>query len=626
MKERIVVNGQDLKLAPNGRVNLNLRINDIGNISDRNSSFSNTISIPNISHNREIFDGVGIMGSRSSSPYTKVPCQYLQDGITIIREGYLQITDINEEEIKIVLYEGVLDLAQSLEGLYLKDLGLLTQYNHTLTDAVYLASFSKTDGYVYCYADFGVDTLVEPASGYPVEYQPPSLYAHNIFEDILTEAGYTFEGNIFSDADYLSLLAAPTNGTDVTITPPTITTLSTYDTGSLDEDVIGDISSESYDLTFILNTLTNAGISLNDANTVSVDFTGALEVTMSSTYQVEFGSINCVVRKNGNPILNFTSDSETLVSGEERSTTIQVTSGDIITYQVTGIKEVDTDIADYRLQFSLDNLFTFKQVAGGQNVVMSELFGEFLQSNFIKEIMQRYALIVAKDTFDPKKLIFKTMDELISEKSLAEDWTSKLVKIKNTNYAVQGYAKVNYLNHKYDKDIEVFDFDGMLEVDNEHLEKEKNLLTSISTIRNVSFTVGGENVYLVPLYEIKKVNGTDTRVPKKAGITLFKKNTVAATIDYSISGVDLSTLTNIPFIGFTDVSYQYYVDNYYQGIKSLLDNNKRLPVEVYLTKAELAELDFLRLKYLKQTGKYYYLNSVRSRGGVSTAELIEINN
>ena len=52
MARRIIVNGEDLDLYHDEKISFNLRVNSIADISNRNSSSSNSILIPRTGKNR----------------------------------------------------------------------------------------------------------------------------------------------------------------------------------------------------------------------------------------------------------------------------------------------------------------------------------------------------------------------------------------------------------------------------------------------------------------------------------------------------------------------------------------------------------------------------------------------
>ena len=91
--------------------------------------------------------------------------------------------------------------------------------------------------------------------------------------------------------------------------------------------------------------------------------------------------------------------------------------------------------------------------------------------------------------------------------------------------------------------------------------------------------------------------------------------------DYSINYTDGTTIsasgtTGYPMAYFADnlepynLTWQYLLENYYKELQEMLVNLKSITCLMRLTDADIANLDFLKLKYVKLFGNYFYLNLV----------------
>jgi hypothetical protein len=90
MQERIIIDGEYLDLYPNESINLNIQINNISDITTRNSSYTNSLNIPRTAKNQRLLGYVGVMGNTTNVPYRLLRCRYLRDTITVLYNGYLQ--------------------------------------------------------------------------------------------------------------------------------------------------------------------------------------------------------------------------------------------------------------------------------------------------------------------------------------------------------------------------------------------------------------------------------------------------------------------------------------------------------------------------------------------------------
>jgi len=75
------------------------------------------------------------------------------------------------------------------------------------------------------------------------------------------------------------------------------------------------------------------------------------------------------------------------------------------------------------------------------------------------------------------------------------------------------------------------------------------------------------------------------------------------------------------------MSMQYFLNVYYKAFEFAISSYKEVDATFYMNLLDVNYLDLFKLKYLKQTGKYYYLNKLQHNvgGKVSKGTLIEIN-
>lgn len=69
----------------------------------------------------------------------------------------------------------------------------------------------------------------------------------------------------------------------------------------------------------------------------------------------------------------------------------------------------------------------------------------------------------------------------------------------------------------------------------------------------------------------------------------------------------------------------YAINNFYKAFQSLINNYRKVKFSFNLSVIDIFNLDFFKLKYLKQTGRFYYLNDVtHTPNKLSTVTMIEI--
>lgn len=202
MNERIVVNGEDLDLYPNSDIALSIRVNDVSDISTRNSTYSSTTKIPITSKNKRIFEFLGSSGSGSEVPYKKLRCRYFKNGVEIVKNGYIQVKKTKfENTYSIVIFEGIVDFAEAIGKKKIGQLNAATSYSHIRTMAKVVNSLSNEEGYIYAIQD-NVNRKENDFIEFNkviVDRMIPAFFSRTVFIAIIEEAGYNYEGEIFEN-------------------------------------------------------------------------------------------------------------------------------------------------------------------------------------------------------------------------------------------------------------------------------------------------------------------------------------------------------------------------------------------------------------------------------------------
>ena len=116
---------------------MNYQINNLAELKDRNASYSQRISLPRTTHNEQAFQFSFVVGSGSSVPYMKFPCQLFYEGALISPAGaVLNIVDVSDTSIGVQILGATVDLFDTLNNTDAKDPGdgmfLLKWYTDTM--------------------------------------------------------------------------------------------------------------------------------------------------------------------------------------------------------------------------------------------------------------------------------------------------------------------------------------------------------------------------------------------------------------------------------------------------------------------------------------------------------------
>lgn len=634
MQEILRIQGQLVDIIPN-TISRTIQINDLGSAESRESSYSQTVKLPKTSRNQKVMGFLGVSGNTSTVPYTQLACDYTVDGVPLIIGGYAEVKATGSY-YEVVIYDGVIDLAEKLKGKTLSTLDY-SDLNHYLSSANYIDSLTNTEGYIYAlgrFMDNGLGTL-------KIERQVPSVYTHTLWDKVFSQLGMTYRGSFFVDnEDFKSEVVAPPQGYEVQDVAQTITPMGTYTTDTVShfersQDYIwGADEYFAHNTTFAdsnFNFLPSGIISINN------------DISLNMVVSVDYNSIEGYNRFH--VLLNGKTTKSILLqeSGNTLSfdLNLSLNAGDELSFKVSGS---DTGYGDetveggggeklitdegYSVNYSASASIIFSEATGGFLVDFSKMMGKLPQIDFIKDVMQRYGLVIRPVRGSTNNYEFIQFEELLNDRDNAEDWTDKLNDITGEKYGIS-YAKENIASYSYHEDIIVPTQDGVLTINNENANAKKDLFKSPYQIPTKGVSFYGVPMYLHPVWESKDEDGVEVIEVKESPIKTFRIKKVNGSMSvYYFNDANAVTFTGErPFLSLENMGMQYFINVYYKAYKLAINTYKEVDTGLYLNLLDVYNLDLFKLKYLKQTGKYYYLNEVKHNAGgkVSSGKLIEIN-
>ena len=293
------------------------------------------------------------------------------------------------------------------------------------------------------------------------------------------------------------------------------------------------------------------------------------------------------------------------------------------------------------------------------------------QKDFIRDIMQRYGLIFKEDgqkdgkphyTFMRIEDLFKRAKATERWGDKYENWSDKFVRLQREDYSLSNeYGQNNHMKYRYSDDYpdsrynkalikEKFlehEFDGNIQTkDNETPKFENELFGSpytidsfrilyiynsdtFKTISPVSFDNPIEQASAVkdmPIWNVPVIS-KDGKKFRKTDAQIFRVIRRSGQLrigfgDGSYKEVDKQT----PFLSRYNMGYQHFVDRHYNRFRQVLKRQKKLTAWFRLDSIDIYQLDFFKLKYISQLGRYCYLNKVEqfTGKGLTRCELIEL--
>ena len=576
--EELFINSVKIEL-PQRSVSQTLQINDIAEIKDRNADYSNNVRISKTPNNVLTFEMLGIVGALTRLPYTKVDVKYVVDGIELISEGKGVIKNTNRY-YNLIIYDGNISMSELLGDARMNELDF-TSHNHTLTHTIFTDSFANIDGYIYALGEFFLQSTLDNII--KIDLVSPSFYMHTLFSAIFTEKGHTVSGSILTDTDFKSRLISMNNGFDRFTTENRSVAKSVNSSDTIDETFPSE-TTEKFEIERFTatDTLTHT-------------------VTVDGNFSIQFGTFPRLIF-DVNGTRQVTEDIAPGILSVE--TNVSLSSGDVLVVFIDMISELNGSTQTIGFDYNLNLKFIENDLS--IDIDFAVLIGDMKQIDFIKDVMQRFGMIFKK-TKNDLDFEFTTMKTVLTDKAGSEDWTDKYSSFVNETYKPT-YARRNFLKYKYDDDsanTELIYADGEITVDNVNLDATKTLFTSVfkaSTFTNTGYWI--LNHWVTKEEEI---------LINEDGLGIFKKINNGGSFRFRFANSDEGFITftgTFPLLNFDSIFYSKEVFNWYREFESMLSNYKFTIVHMNLSVVDIYELDFFKLKYIKQLGQYYYLNKV----------------
>ncbi len=612
------INNTGVNIDVQGQVTYVKQVSDIADITKANSSYTWQIKFPKTPTNVKAFQMLGIAGSSSTTPYDKIICQILDNGILIEPNGNLIITETAGNEYKGHVKAGIIDFLQDLSNDSIADVVDLSSLGHLNTPTNIIDSFTDNLPYKYIVAYYNGQQIPD-VSGI-TNLNPfalvPSIDVKYLWDAIFSHYGWTYSGNFSLEDFWMTYPNAIGYSSDSAIQvldvaypeqtimfngEPNGTRLRNLALNvlSIDNDFIEQLPSPN-GYAFRITETGNYNIKASLTGQVFPIFPPPIDIM----WQVFIGG-------QYQPVY--------VESGEEIDFPIQVEANTLIyiTFYSTRFPYSRTEITAGYLKI---------ETRGVQQVDFSEALIKIKVKDFFKEIMIRNSLTPFIDV-ENKAIKFRTLDERLTAPAI--DWSSKYVERKSEKYVYESYAQDNILKHKYN-DPNVDYADGHLIVDNENQPAEKNLYSSFSyapeqELTQITTNANTYNVQNFRMFDVEvEVDENDDLIANYKQlkdrfyfIRTEQKNETIYVLGQLASEFPLAIYSEV----FADI-----VSNQFANIGQLINNAKIESINLALSKADVVGLDFFRRYYFEQEKAYFLLNNLSWKSGdICDGEFVKIN-
>lgn len=611
------INSTGEKIDVQGKITYVKQVSDIADITKANSSYTWQLTFPKTPNNVKAFQMLGIAGSSSTTPYDKIVCQVLDNGIMIEPNGNLIITETTEKEYKGHVKAGIIDFLQDISNDSIADVIDLSSLGHLNTPSNIIDNFTADLAYKYIVAYYNGQQIADV--GGVTNLNPfalvPSIDVEYLWDAIFAHYGWTYSGN-FSLQDlwmtYPNAIGYSSDGSILALDAFVPAQSIWYQGESPGTRIQIPISVSSIDNQFIQAS----------GNAFIIQETGNYNIKASVTGQVFMSIWGNLV-----PITDI--KWQVFVSGQYQP--VYSDSGDEVDFPITAPQGTLIYLHFYSDKFpyiktEISEGYLKIETRGVQQVDFSEALIKIKVKDFFKEMMIREGLTPFVDV-ENKAIRFRTLNERLT--APAVDWSSKYVERTSEKYIYQSYAQDNLIKHKYN-DPNVDYADGVLVVDNENQPAEKTLYDSFSyapeqELMQITTNLNTYNVQNFRMFDVEvQVDENDDLIANykqlKDRFYFIRSQRVEETI-YVLGEL----ATAFPLAIYSEV-FQDIVNDKFSNIGQIINNAKIEKIELALTKADVVGLDFYRRYYFAQEKAYFLLNNLTWKSGdVCVGEFVKIN-
>lgn len=639
---------------------MNYQINNLAELKDRNASYSQRISLPRTTHNEQAFQFSFVVGSGSSVPYMKFPCQLFYEGALISPAGaVLNIVDVSDTSIGVQILGATVDLFDTLNNTDAKDPGdgmfLLKWYTNTMGQTErYLSGPEKAKVlYFWLYATLQKNPNFPPFAMEAIRQvsELDKFYPHLNWYDLVTwifdRAGYSLETDVdpvdraemFLPCTYPVLAdnpKAPKASGIGWIRNPSVGTTGVTWKGSpgvtLNDPVAGRLTIGPGSGTFNWMTLWDTTI------TFKFSWSNISAIQKSSV------AVKVTHYKNDGTSAVVLTRSWSSGSSGSASVNIQMEAGEHILVSGT-LTMVTNPVNSFDMRFLVDiTAPPVPETSPGDKPQPGLTYDLLASTGFkslgdiVKAFVQLFGLTVDVNPATKVARAYSIREFYNRRSSSGKNWSDKLIKGKDTKLTFQlsSYAQSNEMKLEDNKDNNVTD-SYKFSIPDVNLQPTK-LLFQIgflaglnqslydSAITNKTHTLANYPIWTVNRGRMENGEVTETtweyNVLSKPMVVCIDKS------DYMRPKVRVGyTLTQVRLYTAYFRKLSYYVPKYYgKLINNILKSPKILQAQILLDSLDIQSLDLFNPIWLEEHGFWFYVSKINNfqAGKIPKVDLIRM--
>jgi len=646
------IDDKQLELAPETVIAYTFQANNIGQLQNPNSNYSNIFKVPFTAKNHIAFENARNINSTTNIPYQNIKGSLSNNGLNIVTDGIATLEDVSGS-YNLRLNSGNIDffslLGESVVsrlydgGIY----GEIHQWN--LTNI--FNSRENNEGYIYPFIDWNTDSLIYADSQINIRTMLPCLFVKSVFDRIKLATDFNIKGTFIESERFQKLLLTPDTFTYTdeistfieqifnpkleylgynllgTVTPNISQNINEYFFYGVGEQLIfndgfGDFLPPmngtftiSWDINPFIRSIGAGSIGLKQLEVFLYLETGTV-ILQSNTIFSETTSSDV----DGNYKGSFIYNGGVALSGNEFK----------VGYKFTIQENISTNI---EFGFDTDSILKAKLNPGPtiqfDGVVFLNQMFQIKQKDLIFDLMNQHALVCQTNNIS-KTIEFNYFDDLISNLHLAKDWSNKVDPNSLTlNFSFGEYAKKNNFKYKENETVTSGFGDSFITISDENLKDEATAVQLFTTATESLI----EGDLTLPNIKSFVYNNLDPATFTGQNNRILILNKIESENDIEWTDVISSEFSNIvPLCSFEPLGFEDLIPENYETLQRILDKTKGITLMMKINELDLNELDFLIPIYLHVqcrevflTGNFYLNKIEQYTGGKYTkCELFRI--
>lgn len=607
---QLYLNNQLCDLYGSEEIATDYAIAPIANIASRTGAKSVSFNIPLTANNRGITENPNVIVNDSTLPFSLIPAQLKANGLDQNLE-YAQIKTV-KDDISLSLFGSNIDFFSILKGVKLADLGRVWFHEWTLFQAY--SSRNNTEGYIYAMIDYHSDSpngyINDTDQEIDVRGLLPCVFLHSIISEIITQAGFTAEGDFLTNANYREVLIPAfelkedfKSNEAVTFTAANTSIVPLYlDAGELN------LTLKSGGTVTIQNLSGTQRIVLR----VREDFPLPATPTVQRFGMLEVVSATGLTYYDGTDNTTDPATVSSLTVGEVYTirfdlTVINTTPETNILF-ILGYEDGTPVIVDG------SNLGT----AFSSTLQVNRMLPDMKQSDLLKDTCQKFGLILQVNN-QTKVVSIRQFREIKENIPQAKDWSDKVDYSEKPEIQFDSdYAQRNTATYTDDDTVKKpVGTDSEILIDNDNLEAEKELFESPFAASEQVTRFGGYSIA-----QIKYFTGLGTAEESTENVEpryLIRRTETFSAFTYT-DGTFTFTAADIPLTHFIlqdqpfNAGFENNLLDNSSDLIAMIQNFRSVKMLLRINASDINQLDFFTPVWIEikgQTGCYFYVSLIK---------------